>query len=224
LTAALREVSLVLAPGQFSLVMGPSGSGKSTLLAVLAGLLRPDSGRVLALGQHLWQLTDPDRRQFRLRHFGFIFQGYNLFPTLTVREQLEMVLRWGEGVSRREARQRIAALLELLGLARKEDLLPGQLSGGEKQRVAIARALIKKPAFCFADEPTSSLDWAHGRQVVELLRAATHRHGATVLIVGHDTRIVPYADRVFDLGDGCLTERPAPPDTPSRNAPGARNP
>src|SRR5262249_8629019 len=144
--------------------------------------------------------------QFRLRHSGFVFQGYNLFPTLTVAEQLEMVLRWGEGLSRPDARQRVVQMLELLGLSRKGRLFPGQLSGGEKQRVAVGRALIKKPAFCFADEPTSALDWAHGRQVIELLHGAA-RNGATVLVVAHDTRISPYADRLFRLEDGCLTEQ-----------------
>jgi putative ABC transport system ATP-binding protein len=224
LTVALRDVSLALAPGQFSLVMGPSGSGKSTLLAALAGLLRPDGGQVLALGQDLWKLTNPDRRQFRLRHSGFIFQGYNLFPTLTVAEQLEMVLRWGGGVSRREARERVAAMLGLLGLSRKAHLLPGQLSGGEKQRVAVGRAMIKKPAFCFADEPTSALDWAQGRQVVEMLHGAAHRGGATVLIVAHDTRIAPYADRLFHLEDGCLIERATPSEGAPWNASGTPKP
>ena len=224
LSVALRDVSLELAPGQFSLVMGPSGSGKSTLLAALAGLLRPDGGQVLALGQDLWKLPDPDLRQFRLRHSGFVFQGYNLFPTLSVAEQLEMVLRWGGGVSRREARQRVAAMLGLLGLSRKAHLLPGQLSGGEKQRVAVCRAMIKKPAFCFADEPTSALDWAHGRQVIEMLHDAAHRDGATVLIVAHDTRIAPYADRLFHLEDGCLIERAAPSEAAPWNASGTPKP
>ncbi|MBV9122865.1 MAG: ABC transporter ATP-binding protein [Planctomycetes bacterium] len=205
-TVALREVSLDLFAGQIGLLMGPSGSGKSTLLSVLSGLLRPDGGSVLALGEDLWQLSDRERERFRLHHFGFIFQGYNLFPALTARQQLEMVLRWGEGLCVREARERTREMLALLGLAKKADLRPGQLSGGEKQRVAIGRALIKKPAFCFADEPTSALDWSHGEQVVELLRAAAHEREATILVVSHDGRLVPYADRVFHLEDGCLVE------------------
>jgi putative ABC transport system ATP-binding protein len=201
---ALDDVSLELLSGQVALLMGPSGSGKSTLLAVLSGLLRPDHGRVLSLGQDLWTMSDAQRERFRLRHCGFIFQGYNLFAALTARQQLEMVVRWGEGASAREARRRTDEMLTLLGLAKKAHLRPAELSGGEKQRVAIGRALIKDPDFCFADEPTSALDWAHGEQVVELLRAAAHERGATVLIVAHDSRIIPYVDRVYHLEDGRL--------------------
>src|SRR5262249_9505181 len=153
------------------LLMGPSGSGKSTLLAALSGLLRPDSGRVLALDQDLWALSDKQRERFRRRYCGFIFQGYNLFPALTARQQLEMVLRWGNGLSSREAHRRTNTMLGLLGLSKKADLRPNQLSGGEKQRVAIGRALIKEPSLVFADEPTAALDWKHGEQVIELLRA-----------------------------------------------------
>jgi putative ABC transport system ATP-binding protein len=219
LTVALHDVSLHLQTGQFTLVMGPSGCGKTTLLALLSGLLRPDSGQVLALGQDLWRLSDSQRREFRLRHFGFIFQGYNLFPVLTAREQLEMVVRWGEGGSRQEVRKRAAQTLDLLGMSRKADLLPTQLSGGEKQRVAIGRALIKRPEFCFADEPTSALDWAHGKHIVELLHEAAHDNGATVMVVAHDARIAHYADQVLHLDDGVLVETetvsgPAPLGTP----------
>ncbi len=203
-TRALQDVSLQLSAGRFALLMGPSGSGKSTLLAILSGLMRPGDGQVLALGEDVWKLTDQGRRQFRLRHCAFIFQGYNLFPSLTARQQLEMVLCWGEGASTREACRRTDEMLDRLGLGKKGDLLPAQLSGGEKQRVAIGRALIKRPAFCFADEPTSALDWAHGRQVVELLREVAHEGGATVLVVAHDARLVPLSDEVFHLEDGRL--------------------
>ncbi len=205
-TVALDDVSLDIPAGQMTLLMGPSGSGKSTLLAVLSGLLHPDSGQVLALGQDLWAMSDSQRERFRLRHCGFIFQGYNLFAALTARQQLEMVLRWGEGTSSREARRRADEMLTLLGLARRAHLRPTELSGGEKQRVAIGRALIKDPQFCFADEPTSALDWAHGEQVVELLRNAAHDRGATVLVVAHDPRIIRYADHVFYLEDGRLQD------------------
>jgi putative ABC transport system ATP-binding protein len=205
-TIAVREASLDLYPGQIALLMGPSGSGKSTLLSVLSGLLRPDAGKVLALGQDLWNLTDRRRERFRLEHFGFIFQGYNLFPALTAQQQLEIVLRWGEKTPRKEARWRTLELLDRLGLAKKAHLRPAQLSGGEKQRVAIGRALIKRPALCFADEPTSALDWAHGEQVMELLSAAAHDQESTILVVAHDPRLVPYADQVFHLEDGRLAE------------------
>ena len=203
---AVAEVSIELYAGHLNLLMGPSGSGKSTLLAILSGLLRPDSGKVMALGQDLWSLSERDQERFRLQYTGFIFQGYNLFPALTARQQLEMVLRWGEGASFSEARRRTEEILSLLGLARKAHLRPAEMSGGEKQRVAIGRALIKNPMFCFADEPTSALDWHNGEQVIELLRAAAHERGATILVVAHDARIIPYADRVFNMEDGCLKE------------------
>jgi putative ABC transport system ATP-binding protein len=203
---ALCDVSLDLYPGQMTLLEGPSGSGKTTLLAALSGLLRPGSGQVLALGQDLWQLTERQRERFRLRHCGFVFQGYNLFPALTARQQLEMVLRWGEGVGRREARRRADEILSMLGLAKRAHLRPAQLSGGEKQRVAIGRSLIKSPTFCFADEPTSALDWKHGEQVVELLRAAAHERRTSILIVSHDPRIEAYVDQVVHIEDGCLTD------------------
>ena len=119
LATALDDVSLDLYPGQIVLLMGPSGSGKSTLLAVLSGLLHPTSGQVLALGEDLWKMSERQRERFRLRHVGFIFQGYNLFPALSARQQLEMVLRWGEGVSGRQARKRSDEMLSLLGLAKK---------------------------------------------------------------------------------------------------------
>jgi putative ABC transport system ATP-binding protein len=205
----LRDVSLDLSGGEVTLLMGPSGSGKSTLLAVLSGLLRPDSGEVVALGQRLTHLPEKQQREFRLKHCGFIFQGFNLFPSLTAREQLEMVLRWGEGAPVREARRRVGEALERLGLGRRGDLRTDQLSGGEKQRVAIARALIKNPTFCFADEPTSSLDWAHGKEVLGMLHDAARERGATIFVVAHDARIVPYADRVLHLEDGRLARKDA---------------
>jgi putative ABC transport system ATP-binding protein len=215
-TVVLREVTLRLRPGELVLVMGPSGSGKSTLLALLSGLMQPGGGRVLALGQDLWRLSAAARKQFRQRHFGFVFQGYNLFPALTARQQLEIILRWGEGMSAEAATARADEMLRLLGLGEKVGLRPAQLSGGEKQRVAIGRALVKAPTFIFADEPTSALDWEHGRQVVELLRAAAADRGAAVFVVSHDARITPYAHRMFHLDDGRLTE-PEPAADPATN-------
>jgi putative ABC transport system ATP-binding protein len=201
--------------------MGPSGSGKSTLLAVLSGLLRPTSGRVVAFGQDLWALTPRDQEQFRRRYCGFVFQGYNLFPALTARQQLEVVLRWGEGVSGPEARRQADRMLGMLGLGGKEHLRPAQLSGGEKQRVAIGRALVKQPALCFADEPTSALDWSHGEEVIAWLRSEARERLATVLVVTHDSRLMPYADRIDYLADGCLAEGSG---SASRRAPNRRGP
>lgn len=214
-TLALDRVSLELPAGQMALLMGPSGSGKSTLLAVLSGLLRPDEGSVEVLGTNLWSLTDQERERFRLKHFGFIFQGYNLFASLTARQQLEMVVKWGEGASSREARRRADDMLELLGLAERAHSRPAELSGGEKQRVAIGRALIKEPQLCFADEPTSALDWDKGHQIVELLCNAARDRGATVLVVSHDHRLVPFADRLFNLEDGRLLAEKSKSDSES---------
>jgi putative ABC transport system ATP-binding protein len=210
LTTAVADVSLELYAGQIVLLMGPSGSGKSTLLALLSGLLKPNEGKAYVLGKDLWAMTEKQREAFRLAHFGFIFQGYNLFPALTSRQQLEMMLRWGRGTPAAEARLKSEKMLDLLGLGKKLKLRPSELSGGEKQRVAIGRALIKEPSFCFADEPTSALDWKHGEQVIELLRVAAHDGGSTILVVGHDARIIPHVDRVLHMEDGALSKF-APP-------------
>lgn len=210
-TYALQGVSVNLHPGELNLLMGPSGSGKSTMLAVLSGLLRPDSGQVTAMGHDLWRMSEDEMERFRLRHCSYIFQGYNLFPALTAREQLEIVLRWGEGASPRMARKRADHVLGQLGLANKAHLRPAQLSGGEKQRVAIGRALVKNPTFVFADEPTSALDWENGQQVIELLTESAKARGAMVLVVTHDPRLVPFADRVLEMADGTLPEHGIPP-------------
>lgn len=206
-TLAVDHVSLEVLSGQFVLIMGPSGSGKSTMLAILSGLLRPDHGTVHCLGENIWAKSDIEREQFRLEHCGFIFQGYNLFAALSARQQLELVATWGNHLGCQEARDRADSLLERLGLEGKEHLRPAELSGGEKQRVAIGRALIKGPNILFADEPTSALDWAHGEEVVKLLRNLTREEGATVICVTHDPRLVPFADRVFHMEDGRLVRQ-----------------
>jgi putative ABC transport system ATP-binding protein len=186
-------------------------------LAIVSGLLKPDGGQVLVNGHDLWAMSDAQRREFRLKNFGFIFQGFNLFPELTAREQLEMVLRWGERASPRQARSRSEEMLELLGLGTRMNMLPAQLSGGEKQRVAIGRALVKRPRFVFADEPTSALDWAHGKNVVQLLVDAAVGNGATVFVVAHDHRISPFSQRVLNMKDGRLTHlEPSPELEPLR--------
>jgi putative ABC transport system ATP-binding protein len=205
---ALDDVSLNLYAGEVALLRGPSGSGKTTLLDVLSGLLRPTAGRVVALGQDLWAMSERQRERFRMRHCGFVFQEANLLPALTARQQLEMVLRWAVATSAREARRRTDAMLDLLGLARKGHLRSAELSGGEKQRVAVGRALVKEPTFCFADEPTSALDWSRGEVVVRALRDAARQHGRAVLVVSHDVRVADYADRVLDIADGRLVDGP----------------
>jgi putative ABC transport system ATP-binding protein len=147
-------------------------------------------------------MSDEQREEFHRRYCGFIFQGYDLFPALTARQHVEMMLRWGEGVSSHIARERAEQTLARLCLAGKADLRPCDLSGGERQRVAVARALVKNPSVVFADEPTAALDWGNGKRVVELLRGAADLAGATVLVVGHDPRLIEYADRVLHLDNG----------------------
>jgi putative ABC transport system ATP-binding protein len=212
----IDDVTFDLHRGQITLLMGPSGSGKSTLLAILSGLLAPDRGQVLARDNghpvDVWRLSPREREQFRLRNCGFIFQGYNLFPALTARQQLEIVLRWGDGVGGRDARRRADEMLALLGLKGKENKKPSQLSGGEKQRVAIGRALIKRPRFCFADEPTSALDWGSGQVVIDLLQRAAHEYESTIIVVSHDQRLLEHVDVSYNLDDGRLTEADLPAD------------
>ncbi|MFN4258376.1 MAG: ABC transporter ATP-binding protein [Gemmataceae bacterium] len=202
-----EDVSLDLQRGQLVLLMGPTGCGKSTLLSVVSGLLRPERGKVFVLGEDLWSLSEQDQERFRLLHFGFIFQGYNLFPALTARQQLEMVLRLGEGASNEEARARAERMLADLGLEGRGHLRPAQLSGGQKQRIAIGRALIKDPALCFADEPTSALDWEFGKQIIQLFRAIARERGTTFLVITHDHRVIPYADRLLEMCEGGIIEK-----------------
>jgi putative ABC transport system ATP-binding protein len=203
---ALKDVSLSLNRGELNLLMGPSGSGKSTMLACLSALLRPDSGRVTALGKDVWSMNNAQMEEFRLKHCSYIFQGYNLFPAFTALQQLEVVLQWGEGLGRRESRKRAEHVLGQLGLSNRSHLRPAALSGGEKQRVAIARALVKNPSFIFADEPTSALDWDNGQQVMDLLKECAKLRGATVLVVAHDHRLESYADRIIRMADGQLVK------------------
>jgi putative ABC transport system ATP-binding protein len=186
--------------------MGPSGSGKTTLLAALSALQRPTTGQVLALGADLWSLSDRQRREFRLHHCGFVFQGSNLFPAMSARQQVELVLQWGEGTPPHRAREQAQEILGRLGLSGKGALRPIELSGGEKQLVAVGRALVKAPTFLFADEPTASLDWGHGQQVIEMLHSAAHERYTTVLVVSHDPRLLNAADRIYYLEDGRLQD------------------
>ena len=201
---ALLPTTLSLRPGELAMITGPSGSGKSTLLAILSGLLTPDEGVVMALGQHLESLSPNQRDRFRLANAGFIFQGFHLLPAMTASQQVEIVLRQ-QGVGPAEARSRAAAALDAVGLSRRLRNLPGEMSGGEKQRVAIARALAKRPTLIFADEPTSALDSENGRQVAKLLREEAHASGATVVCVTHDPRLADLADRVLRMEDGRLS-------------------
>jgi putative ABC transport system ATP-binding protein len=205
----LRDVNFQAEAGHVTMVMGPSGSGKSTLIAALSGLLKPDEGKVSALGEDLWSRRPGRIDRFRLDHCGFIFQGFNLFPALTAYEQVASVLRY-KGMTRKAARDRAIEALTEVGLAPRMRQRPSELSGGEKQRVAIARALAKAPSLVFADEPTSALDGESGQMVVRLLRRAATEHGAAVICVTHDPRLEAFADRVVRIEDGrILSDEPA---------------
>lgn len=195
------------AEGATTALFGRSGSGKSTLLNLIAGLHRPQRGRI-AIGDAV--LFDSGRgidMPAHQRRIGYVFQEGRLLPHLSVRQNLMYGRFFTPPAERYTDFDRVVALLDLGQLLARR---PHALSGGEKQRVAIGRALVKHPAFCFADEPTSALDWSHGRHIVELLRSAAHDRKASILVVSHDPRILPYADQVLHLVDGCLAETTAP--------------
>ena len=202
----LKGVDFDARHGDLTMVMGPSGSGKSTLVAALSGLLKPDGGRVDALDvDDLWTRSSGRIDKFRLDHCGFIFQGFNLFPSLTALDQVMSVLKY-QGVPKDEARRRAKAALEEVGLGKRMNQRPSELSGGEKQRVAIARCLSKNPRLLFADEPTSALDGENGQVVIRLLRRAATEHGAAVICVTHDPRLEAWADRVIHIEDGLILD------------------
>ena len=205
----IKDISLEIYPGELTLVVGPSGSGKSTLLSMISGLLRPDIGRVLALDTDLWTLTDEAIDKFRLQHCGFVFQGFNLFGSLTACENVILPLQY-LGIKGLDAERRAKKALDEVGLGPRRHQRPAELSGGEKQRVAIARALVKNPQMIFADEPTSSLDKTNGQIVIDLLKRIAFDHGATVLGVTHDPRLLAHADRVIQLEDGVVTQDERP--------------
>ena len=209
-TDVLRGLSVEIAAAELTLVAGPSGCGKSTLLAILSGLLRADGGRVTALGEDLGRLKPTELDRFRLRHTGFVFQGFNLFPALDAVEQVALPLGY-LGLSDAVARERARTALAEVGLSSRMHLKPAALSGGEKQRVAIARALAKEPQLLFADEPTSALDAANGQIVIDTLHRIAREHRATVLCVSHDPRLIAHADRVLAMEDGRILSdrRPA---------------
>ena len=199
-----HNVSLEIRRGEMLAIMGPSGSGKSTLLHVLGGIEPPSSGDIWIEGQNVAKLSDRDRTLLRRRRIGFIFQSFNLVPTLSVSENVALPLIL-DGVSSRDAASRALASLQRVGLSDRLSHLPTQLSGGEQQRVAIARALVIKPALVLADEPTGNLDSARGRDITLMLRDVAHENHQTVVVVTHDLRVASHADRLIVLLDGRVT-------------------
>lgn len=201
----LKGINLVIPQGNIQLLMGPSGSGKTTLLSILAGLMTPTKGQVRLLGEDITNMSRQKLAQFRQQNIGFIFQNFNLFPSLTASENIEVALNI-KGVNRRSAKHQAQVLLEQVGLENQAAQKPCDLSGGQKQRVAIARALAGSPQLIMADEPTAALDSKSGHSVIQLLRSLAKEQGCTVLMVTHDPRIVDVADSVTYLEDGALKE------------------
>lgn len=202
----LRDVNLQMADGEIVAVLGKSGSGKSTILNCLSGIDRIDAGRVLVEGVNLSQLNDQERTLFRRKKIGFIFQFFNLIPTLTVWENLILPLELNN-LNGSANYQWAQELLELVGLADRKKTYPDRLSGGEQQRVAIARALVHDPNLLLADEPTGNLDEETGSQVLHLLERLTRKAGKGMILVTHSSEAAMIADRVFLLRDGRLYER-----------------
>ncbi len=193
---ALRGVNMDLFPGEFLVLLGPSGSGKSTLLNILGGLDVPTSGQVRYVDQELTRFNDDDLTRFRREHVGFVFQFYNLIPSLTARENVALITE----VASRPMRPEEA--LQIVGLADRMDHFPSQLSGGEQQRVAIARAIAKNPAVLLCDEPTGALDVKTGVVVLEAIQRVNSQIGTTTAVITHNAAIADVADRVVMLSDG----------------------
>ncbi len=211
---ALRGVNVALAAGELALLMGPSGSGKTTLLSILGCMLRPTRGTVRVCGEAADALGAEDLARLRRRHIGFVFQNYHLFPTLTAAENVRIALDI-RGVPARAAKDKARRALAEVGLAHKVRSFPRALSGGEQQRVAIARAIVGDPAVILADEPTAALDGENGQAVMEIL-ARLAGGGRGVLVVTHDTRLLPFADRIIRIEDGLIRGEQNAPAAPER--------
>ena len=206
---AVDGITVAFERARFAAVMGPSGSGKSTLLHLLGGLDRPTSGQVVVGGRDLAALTDSELTRLRAERIGFVFQFFNLLPTLTAEENalLPVMLAGGDVGA---ARERLDVLFRLMGLVERRDHTPDELSGGEQQRTALARALVTEPDVVLADEPTGNLDSMSSSHVLELLRGAVDDLGQTVVMVTHDPEAAAYADRIVFLRDGRVVEDSGP--------------
>jgi putative ABC transport system ATP-binding protein len=202
---ALHDVTLAVRPGEFVVVMGPSGSGKSTLLNLIAGLDVPDQGDVHVAGRPVAGLPDEELARMRRRTIAFIFQFFNLLPTLDAWDNVAVPLR-ADGVRRGELTERVTRALDAVGIAHRARHYPDEMSGGEMQRVAIARALATDARVLLADEPTGNLDTARSQEILALLRRAVDAEGRAIVMVTHDPRAAQYGDRVITLSDGRIAE------------------
>ena len=204
----LLDIELDVAAGEFIALMGPSGSGKSTLLNLIAGIDQPSAGRIEIGGVDIARLSEGELADWRAANVGFIFQFYNLLPVLSAFDNVELPLLL-TGLSARERHQRVAQVLNLVGLNDRADHYPNELSGGQQQRVAIARALVTDPALIVADEPTGDLDRATGEEVLSLLDQLVHELGKTIVMVTHDPKAAEYATHTLHLDKGNLVEQAA---------------
>ncbi|MDI9643093.1 MAG: ABC transporter ATP-binding protein [Archaeoglobaceae archaeon] len=198
---ALNGVTMEVEMGEFVAVMGPSGSGKSTLLHLIGCLDKPTKGEVVINGKETSKLSDGELTKLRRDSIGFIFQQYNLVPTLAALENVELPMIF-KGISKVERRKRAMELLKQMGIEDIADRKPKEISGGQQQRVAIARALANSPAILLCDEPTGNLDSKTGRQVMDLIKKMNKEHGVTVILVTHDLSLADYADRIVKIRDG----------------------
>lgn len=197
---ALRGVDLQVERGEFLAVVGPSGSGKSTLFHILGGLSAPTDGEVIIDGQNIRDLSDSGRTELRQRKVGFVFQKYNLLPTLSARDNIEIARYLAHNSG--PADPHFAEVLDLLGITQRLNHKPRALSGGEQQRVAIARAMVNQPAILLADEPTGNLDTENSNAVLNLLREVNHKVGQTILMITHNPEAASFADRIVSMRDG----------------------
>lgn len=200
----LHDINVDVNAGELTYLVGESGSGKTTLISIIAGILYPTEGRVQVFDTEIYDLSDNDLVKFRLANIGFIFQQYNLIPTLTAAENAAIPLI-ADGMKRDAAVERSRVLLDKLNIANQADKFPRQLSGGQQQRVAIARALVHEPRLIVCDEPTAALDAKSGRRVMDLLREVALAEDRAVIIVTHDNRIFDLADRILAMEDGRIT-------------------
>jgi putative ABC transport system ATP-binding protein len=200
---AVRGVSLEIPTGQFTAIMGPSGSGKSTLMHLLAGLDRPTEGTVEIAGEDITSMSDKKLTLLRRKHIGFVFQAFNLVPTLTAEENVTLPLSIA---GRKIDRRWVDSVISRVGLDERRSHRPAQMSGGQQQRVAVARALVAEPTVLFADEPTGNLDSRSSAEVIALLREAATAYGQTIVMVTHDGVAAESADRVIYLADGRVEE------------------
>ena len=202
---ALNGVDLDIYPGEFVCIIGRSGSGKSTLLNMMAGLEKPSRGSIVIAGEHLEKMNEKQLVDFRLRHIGFIFQQFNLFPSMTAVENVTMPLVY-RGVSARKRKAAALKMLKDLGLSKHVNHKPSQMSGGQQQRVGIARALVSNPEVIFADEPTGNLDSRTSEEILSLIQAMAKRDNHTLVMVTHDPSVAAHADRVVNILDGLIVD------------------